>query len=327
MISNCGHDENGRYSGGKAGDQTGNEWSLIKWYDRPWNVMLRHPDKKVAEKLSLLSIEAAKNNHIGYDQGQRGTYWNALKNAKYRPSGIKTDCETDCSAGVLANVKAVGFLLKDSRLKAVDQNGYTGNMKSMLTKAGFIAYTEKKYLSSDKYLLPGDILLYENHHTAVNVSAGSMATVEEKKEKDKFSANVKNGQRWLNENYGNLLKKTFKELLDVDGVYGPKTRAAALAVWKDVMNRKFGTTMTPSNKNFSSECKKNADKASVVRGSSGTFTFICEIILSANRLYSGGMDGMCGDVLCEAIKKYRSAKKLGIAEKCDAPVWAELFHG
>lgn len=29
MISNCGHDENNRYSGGKAGDQTGTEWRVI----------------------------------------------------------------------------------------------------------------------------------------------------------------------------------------------------------------------------------------------------------------------------------------------------------
>ena len=35
MISNCGHDENGRYSGGKAGDQTGTEWRVINWYNRP----------------------------------------------------------------------------------------------------------------------------------------------------------------------------------------------------------------------------------------------------------------------------------------------------
>lgn len=34
MISNCGHDENGRYSGGKAGDQTGTEWQVINWYSR-----------------------------------------------------------------------------------------------------------------------------------------------------------------------------------------------------------------------------------------------------------------------------------------------------
>ena len=35
MISNCGHDENNRYSGGKAGDQTGTEWRVINWYNRP----------------------------------------------------------------------------------------------------------------------------------------------------------------------------------------------------------------------------------------------------------------------------------------------------
>lgn len=27
-VSNSGSDENGRYSGGRAGDQTGNEWAL-----------------------------------------------------------------------------------------------------------------------------------------------------------------------------------------------------------------------------------------------------------------------------------------------------------
>ena len=47
MISNCGHDENNRYKGGKAGDQTGGEWALINWYNRPWKCVLRHPDAKV----------------------------------------------------------------------------------------------------------------------------------------------------------------------------------------------------------------------------------------------------------------------------------------
>lgn len=34
MISNCGHDERGKYSGGKAGDQKGDEWAVIPWYSR-----------------------------------------------------------------------------------------------------------------------------------------------------------------------------------------------------------------------------------------------------------------------------------------------------
>ena len=39
-ISNCGHDEHGKYSGGQAGDQTGTEWEIKEWYSRPWDVVL-----------------------------------------------------------------------------------------------------------------------------------------------------------------------------------------------------------------------------------------------------------------------------------------------
>ena len=68
LISNSGHDENGKYSGGKAGDQTGTEWALIPWYNRPWKCVLRHPDAKVRAKLAELGIKAAKNDLVGYDQ-------------------------------------------------------------------------------------------------------------------------------------------------------------------------------------------------------------------------------------------------------------------
>ena len=40
-ISNSGKDENGAYTGGKAGDQSGHEWELKPWYNRPWTVVLR----------------------------------------------------------------------------------------------------------------------------------------------------------------------------------------------------------------------------------------------------------------------------------------------
>ena len=74
LISNSGHDENGKYLGGKAGDQTGTEWALIPWYNRPWKCVLRHPDAKVRAKLAELGIKAAKNNLVGYDQNQREEY-------------------------------------------------------------------------------------------------------------------------------------------------------------------------------------------------------------------------------------------------------------
>ena len=83
-----GHDERGRYSGGTAGDQTETEWQIINWYNRLWNVMLRFEDSKVANLIAELSIEAAKNNKIGYDQNQRTTFWTQLSKSGYRPKNI-----------------------------------------------------------------------------------------------------------------------------------------------------------------------------------------------------------------------------------------------
>lgn len=172
MISNSGHDENGRYSGGKAGDQTGKEWAVIKWYNRPWKCVLRHPDEKVREMIASLSEKAAKNDKIGYDQGQRVTYWDELVKAKYDPSAIKTKCEADCSSGVMSNVKAAGYLLDNAKLKAVSITS-THYMREMLRKAGFEVLTESRYLTSDKHLLRGDILLNDGAHTATNLTNGS----------------------------------------------------------------------------------------------------------------------------------------------------------
>ncbi len=171
-ISNSGSDENGAYTGGQAGDQNGKEWQLRSWYNRPWTVVLRHPDQAVALKIALLGIDAALNNLIGYDQNQRGTYWTQLQKAGYEPSKITVACEEDCSAGVCANIKAAGFLLGIKALQT-HTGTYTGNMKSTLVKAGFKALTDSKYLTTGDYLLPGDILLNESHHTATNVTIGA----------------------------------------------------------------------------------------------------------------------------------------------------------
>ena len=175
MISNCGHDENGRWSGGQAGDQTGTEWQIIPWYNRPWNCVLRYPDAKVRQAIADMATKAANNDKIGYDQSQRNTYWTQLVKANYDPSKIKVACETDCSKGVIDNVRAVGYVKNISALKNL-QATYTGDMRVGFKAAGFEVLTESKYLTSDAYLLPGDILLNDSHHTATNLTKGSRAT-------------------------------------------------------------------------------------------------------------------------------------------------------
>lgn len=173
MISNCGHDENGRYHGGKAGDQTGGEWCIREWYKRPWNCVLRHPDVTVRKDIARLARQAAENPLIGYDQDQRDTFWEALKTAEnYLPENIKKACEADCSSGVAAIVKAVGYRKGYEDLQKISPDLWTGNMRTALVKAGFKCLKASKYLNSANYLRRGDILLNESHHVAINLDRG-----------------------------------------------------------------------------------------------------------------------------------------------------------
>lgn len=175
MISNCGHDENKKYTGGAAGDQTGTEWALIKWYKRPWKCVLRYPDESVRKKIAELAAAAAKNDKIGYDQGQRGTFWTQLVKSSYDPAKIIIPCEADCSSGVAAVVKATGYLLNITALKNTSAALTTSGMRAAFKKAGFSVLTDSKYLTSDAYLLAGDILLNDGVHTAINVTDGTKA--------------------------------------------------------------------------------------------------------------------------------------------------------
>lgn len=170
-IANSGHDERGRYSGGKAGDQTGQEWAVVNWYNRPWNCVLRHPNQKVRQLIAEFAIEAANNNYIGYNQANRNSFWKALQLSGYRPANIRVACDADCSAGIIAITKAVGVLTGISALANIKAT-YTGNMRAYYKTAGFQILTDPKYLTNYNYLLPGDILLNDVHHVAVNLTIG-----------------------------------------------------------------------------------------------------------------------------------------------------------
>lgn len=174
-ISNCAHNEVGKWIGGKAGDQTGHEWEIRDWYkySKGWKCVLRYPDKSVREKFADLGEKAARNNNIGYDMGvDRDTYWPLLVKANYDPSKIAKPCETDCSGGVIADVRATGFLMNIPALRNITST-YTKNMRSGFKAAGFIVLTDSKYLTSSDYLLRGDILLNDDHHTCTVLDNGA----------------------------------------------------------------------------------------------------------------------------------------------------------
>ena len=175
MIANAGSDENKKYHGGKAGDQTGKEYRVMSWYSRPWSCVLRYPDIRVGVEIASISRAAALNDYIGYDQWQRATYYEKLKAANWDPSKIKDPCECDCSASTAANIQAAGHRLGNADLQKVNPGLTTSVMRKALMAAGFDCLTDPKYLTSDQYLLPGDILLYDGHHVAVNLDRGTKA--------------------------------------------------------------------------------------------------------------------------------------------------------
>ena len=172
LISNCGVDEKGGFIGGKAGDQTGREYCVRNWYSHPWQYVLRYPDEKVGAKIASIAKAAANNNAIGYDQGERGTYYIQLVKASYKPSKIRTACEADCSSSTAANVIATGMRLGIEKLTKVSPYCTTRNLREALIAAGFKCYKTTKLTNSCDYLLPGDILLTEGQHVAINITAG-----------------------------------------------------------------------------------------------------------------------------------------------------------
>lgn len=267
-ISNCGSDENGKYSGGVAGDQTGKEYCVRSWYDRPWLCILRYPDAKVGQRLATKAENAANNSNIGYDQGQRLTFYNALKKADWKPKDIKTKCEADCSASTAALVIAVGYALNLTKLQKVNPSCTTSNLRAALKTAGFEVLTDSKYLTSDAYLLPGDILLNDGHHVAINLTKGSKVSQTTTAASDKSiptlasaSPNLKKGstgkqvgylQKDLNylgfkgkdgksltvdEDFGTNTEYAVRAFqkkhgLVVDGIYGSKSKAKMASLLK-----------------------------------------------------------------------------------------------
>lgn len=174
MIVNSGHDENYRLWGGQLGDQL-DECVYRTWYACPWDRVFRHPNQRIAATIAAEALQAAGNDLIGYDQMQRETFWQQLEEHGYLAKDIDEPCAMDCSAGVAAYTKAAGYLCGDARCKAMRPDTYTGNMPERFEAAGFIELTDSKYLDGDEFLLPGDILLRDNYHTACNVSVGALA--------------------------------------------------------------------------------------------------------------------------------------------------------
>ena len=165
IIGSARHDEHGNcYSGGKAGDQTGQEVSTQKFYNhsKGWNV-LRAKDNKVAEKLAEAMQIACGNKNIGYDQSER---YGVIKH------GINTKVKTECDCSSLVRACIIYASGKD----VGDFN--TSNERSVILKSGL--FDDMGTYKVGDTLYNGDILVTRTKGHTVIVVGGA------KKSKGKY---------------------------------------------------------------------------------------------------------------------------------------------
>ena len=98
LIGHASIDENGKATGGAAGDQTGKEVVTRSWYTKGWNVLLRPKSATLAERSAKACEAACANPNIGYDQGGRNTLYAKAKAVGFDLAVISTGCECDCSS-------------------------------------------------------------------------------------------------------------------------------------------------------------------------------------------------------------------------------------
>lgn len=174
-IGHASGDENGGAHGGKAGDQTGREVREQEWYAGNWSIVLRPKSSDVAEKMATACEVLARSNLVGYDQWERNTLWDELEKVNWKPEALKTKCETDCSAFMTACARVAGIDVPRVALGGGKYNApVTQNMRSLFSQTGaFELLTDSKYLTTDKYLKRGDVLVRESGHTAMALENGS----------------------------------------------------------------------------------------------------------------------------------------------------------
>lgn len=164
IIASARIDENGNAHGGRAGDQTGQEVCIQKFYQhkKGWDC-LRFKNAKVGNDLAGFMLDICNNNHIGYDQYHRNDLFNEISKGKL-PQNINHDISTDCSATIRSLLWLAGIKTQDFT---------TANEKAVLMATGKFDYIPSV---SENMLRVGDILVTKSKgHTVMVVRADNKA--------------------------------------------------------------------------------------------------------------------------------------------------------
>ena len=306
MAIKIGHasiNEHGRASGGSAGDQTGKEVFIRSWYKGNWNVVLRPKKSSLAEKSAKFVEDVCKNSAIGYDQGGRNSLYTQAKKVGFDGTKITTKCECDCSSFMHVAAIAGG-----ANIPYGTNGATTRTMRSKFAANGdYQVLTDSKYLTSDKYLKRGDILIREGAHTVMALENGSAIPKPTNVSTPTVNAGkidtVKEVQSWANTNYNAGLV--------VDGSYGSKTKKALVKILQTELNQTYGTKLSVDG-DFGSKTKAAISNRNLKQGAKNDVVKVLQALLVCNGYSSAYVDGSYGNGTVSAVKLYQKKKRLKI---------------
>lgn len=167
-IGHASIDEHGKISGGKAGDSTGKEVCIRQWYSKPWQYYLECTDAGIANTAATYMEQICNNQNVGYDQSERLTLYNQLKD--HKNVSKLTPCECDCSSLVACCYIMAGLNISPSCT--------TRNLRSaLLTTGKFILYSDTPHITKDINAKRGGLFLKEGSHVVMALENGKQPNV------------------------------------------------------------------------------------------------------------------------------------------------------
>lgn len=127
------------------------------------------------------------------------------------------------------------------------------------------------------------------------------AKAEKAEAKATGNALIKMGQAWLNAEYGLAIAE--------DGLYGPKTKAAMVTALQHELNMQFGKGLSVDGI-FGPKTK--AACVNVREGAQGNITRVLQLALICHGYGKGGFDGIFGSGTESDVRRFQSAKGLGV---------------
>ena len=295
IIGHASQDERAKFSGGKAGDQTGKEVCTRSYYmhTKGWYA-LRPKSVAHANAIAKAMKQATNNPNIGYDQSGRLGIMSALKKyGSLERIAIKTEC--DCSSLIRACIyQATG----------VDVGNFnTGNEATVLVNSGL--FQKKISVTSSTTLYNGDVLVTKTKaHTVAVVSGRARSSTTTTTSR---IDTVKEVQNWANKNNNSGLS--------VDGGYGDKTKKALVKILQKELNQTYGAKLSVDGV-FGQKTKEACP--TLKSGSKNDVVGVLQAFLICNGHTSAYLDKDYGNATVSAVKAYQKKKGLeadGIAGK------------